>query len=324
MNEKRLFTDAIKEELQTFEDKLLKSIQSKNKRIQSIIDYVSLSSGKKIRPILVLLVAKYFGRINEVTYNSAITLELLHTASLIHDDVIDESSFRRGRPSCNKVFDNKATILAGDYYLSASLVTSVMTQNFEIISTISKLGKTLAEGELNQLALVKDIILDEKEYLDVIRKKTASLISASMKVGAISTNAPQDKVDIFEKLGDKFGMMFQIRDDIFDYYTNPIGKPTGNDIREGKITLPLLYVLKNSKNKIVVDKAKMIIDTFDFSPPNIEFLLDFAKNEGGIDYAYEKMNYYKEKAMFYLNQLNDGEIKTSLLNILDYMIERKF
>lgn len=322
---KKLFTaEAIEKELAIFEEKYSRSISSDNPRIQNIITHMMKSSGKKIRPILLLLAAKYNGDINEVTYNSAITVELLHTASLIHDDVVDESMLRRGRPSCNAIFDNKSAVLAGDYYLSTSLVSSVLTHNFEIIAIISELGRTLAEGELNQLALVKELIVDESEYFDVIRKKTASLISSCMRVGAISTNASKDLVNLFTELGDNLGMIFQLRDDIFDYFNHEIGKPTGNDIREGKITLPLLYSLKNSNDTTKVSKAYDIIKNFNFTNEHVDFLLQFAVENGGVEYAYSQMEIFKNNALVLLNQLADGDVKVSLLRLLDYLIHRNY
>lgn len=315
---------SIKNELAIFEQKYSESISSNNPRIQEIIDYMKQSSGKLIRPTLLLLAARYNAPINEVSYYAAITVELLHNATLIHDDVVDESLVRRGRPSCNAIYDNKVAVLAGDFYLSTSLVTSVSTYNFEIISLISQLGRTLAEGELNQLALVRNIIIDEEEYYDVIRKKTASLISSCMKIGAISTESSTEVVTLFEKLGDSLGMIFQLRDDIFDYFKQEVGKPTGNDLREGKITLPLIYALKNSDDIYYKSKGYDIIDKFDFTDDNIQFLIDFTINNGGIDYAYKVMEDFREKSLELISQLHDCPVKQNLLELLEYLIKRKY
>ena len=317
-------TQSIAEELKVFQKKYSEVIYSKNPKIQEIIDYMKQSSGKLIRPKLLLLSAKYNNAINDISYNAAITLELLHNASLIHDDVVDESLVRRGRPSCNAIYDNKVAVLAGDFYLSTSLLTSVQTYNFDIISIISKLGQTLSEGELNQLELVDKIIIDEDAYYDVIRKKTASLISICMKIGALSTSDSKEIVDLFELLGDKLGMIFQLRDDIFDYFKQEIGKPTGNDLREGKITLPLIFSLKNSNDNNSKSKAYDIINKFNFSDENIQFLIDFAIKSGGIDYAYEVMNKYKKEAEFLIAKLNDCDVKESLQDLVNYLIKRKY
>lgn len=324
MSTKPFIVEGITNEIETFEKQYSKAIFSNNKRIQDIIDHIRQTSGKKIRPLILLIAAKYFGDVNQVTYNSAITVELLHTATLIHDDVIDESVLRRGKPSCNAIFDNKSAVLAGDYYLSTSLVTSVMTGNFEIISTISQLGRTLAEGELDQMSLVREIIISEQEYYEVINKKTASLISACMKIGAISTNAPTEMAEKFADLGQKMGMIFQIRDDIFDYFKAPIGKPTGNDIREGKITLPLLYALENSPNKEDISKSLDIINRFDFNDENTKYLIEFAIDNGGIEYAYKVMQNYFNQSIDIINTLEENPAKKALIFVLDKFMKRDY
>ncbi len=320
--EKRLFiAKPIAEELKVFEANFANSVSSTNQRIQEIIDYMMRSDGKKIRPILLLLAAKASGNINDVTYNSAITLELLHTASLIHDDVVDESSLRRGRPSLNAVYDNKVAVLAGDYYLSTALVKSVMTGNIEIISIISDLGRRLAEGELNQLSLVKELILDEAEYFEVIKKKTASLLSVCMKVGAISTNASRDDINMYAQLGEILGMIFQMRDDIFDYYSAEVGKPTGNDIREGKVTLPLLYALETASETEKKEYSKIIFDA-DYTDENIDKLIQFAIAKGGVEYTYNKIEEHRLKAVAIIDTVQKTDIKEALHAVVDYIINR--
>lgn len=323
MDKRLLIAKPIAVELDKFNIYFRESISSTNLRIQAIIDYIMKSDGKHIRPILLLLAAKACGEINDITYHSAVTVELLHTASLIHDDVVDESSLRRGKPSVNAIYDNKMAVLAGDYFLSTALIKSVLTGNIDIISSISDLGRSLAEGELNQLSLVKELIIDEDEYFEVINKKTASLLSVCMKIGAVSVGASSDQVNKFEELGQLLGICFQLRDDIFDYFSDNIGKPTGNDIREGKITLPLLYAIKNSPIELV-NQAKSIIENKDFSDPNIDFLIHFARNNGGIDYAYSFIATYKEKAMAIIDTFPDDEIKKSLLYTVDYLVDRNY
>lgn len=323
MEKKLLIAKPIEAELTNFNSYFKESVSSDNARIQEIINYIMKSDGKRIRPILLLLSAKACGQINEITYLSAVTVELLHTASLIHDDVVDESKIRRGRASVNAIYDNKMAVLAGDYFLSTALIKSILTGNIDIISSISRLGRSLAEGELNQLSLAKEVILDENEYFEVIRKKTASLLSICMKIGAVSVNADTDFVRKFEELGEYLGICFQLRDDIFDYFSNDVGKPTGNDIREGKVTLPLLYALRNAKES---ESGKMLelIKVADFSDSIVNVLIDFAKSNGGIEYAYEKMDEYRNKALAIINTLPDSDVKEALLNAVAYVIERVY
>lgn len=323
MDKKLLIAQPVAKELERFNRLYRESIFSDNEKIQKIIDYIMVTDGKRIRPILLLLAAKAFGEVNEITYSSAITVELLHTASLIHDDVIDESKIRRGQASVNAVFDNKMAVLVGDYFLSSALIKAVLTGNIDIITDISNLGRSLAEGELSQLSLVKDVILDECEYFEVIRKKTASLMSVCMKVGAISVNAPQAEVDKFTILGEIFGICFQIKDDIFDYFSNNIGKPTGNDIREGKVTLPLLYALRNAKPEVSEQLLK-IIENYDFTDENINILISFAKENGGIEYAYSKIDEYKSKAETIIKDIPNKEIRDALRSAIDYIVERSY
>lgn len=321
MNKRLLIAKPIVAELDIFNSEYLKSISSENSRIQDIIDYSMKSDGKRIRPILTLLAAKACGEINNTTYLSAITIELLHTASLIHDDVVDESKIRRGLASLNAVYDNKMAILCGDYFLSTALIKSVTTGNLDIISDISSLGRSLAEGELNQLSIARQVIVDENQYFEVIRKKTASLFSVCMKVGALSVTDNTLQIAKFEKIGENLGICFQLKDDIFDYFNNDIGKPTGNDIREGKITLPLLYALKNST---AAESQQMleIIQKEDFTSENIEVLISFAKQNGGIDYAYAKIDYYKQLALDEISLIENQDVRDALIYACDYVVER--
>jgi len=321
--DKRLLTaQPVAQELDKFNNYYKESVFCDNPRIQNIIDHVMKSDGKKIRPILLLLAAKACGNINDVTYNAAVTVELLHTASLIHDDVVDESKMRRGKPSLNAIFDNKVAVLAGDFFLSTALIKSVLTGDFNIITAISGLGRNLAEGELNQLSLVKESIISEDEYFEVIRKKTASLLSVCMKIGALSVNASKENIDKFALLGEYIGICFQLRDDIFDYFHEEIiGKPTGNDIREGKITLPLLYALKNTHTK-QSEELMEVIQKGDLSDNNIERLISFAKDNGGIEYVYTKIDEYKTKALQLIDSLPESKVKDALKESVYYTIER--
>ncbi|MGV8962096.1 MAG: polyprenyl synthetase family protein [Candidatus Saccharimonadaceae bacterium] len=324
MNYKNLAVAAINEELNKF-DLLYSSMKSENPRLQKMIEHMYKADGKKIRPTLLLLTAKALGEVNEKTYHAAVTIELLHTATLIHDDVVDDANMRRGQPSLNSLFDNKKTVLCGDFFLSSALTQSVLTGDLEIVSIIANLGKKLAEGELQQLFIADEIIIDEEEYFNVIRKKTASLLSACMKIGALTVNAPRNVVNQFSQLGELIGMSVQLRDDIFDYFDDNIGKPTGNDIREGKITLPLLFALKNSE---IMDneKALAIIQNKDFTDSNIVYLIDFAKNNGGIEYTYSVLQETTDKAKQIVNDMNfetEG-LKSSFMSVIQYLKERKY
>lgn len=323
MDKKLLIAKPVAEELKKFNTYYKDSIFCNNVRIQEIIDYIMKSDGKRIRPTLLLLAAKACGEINNTTYNAAITVELLHTASLIHDDVVDESNIRRGMASLNAIYDNKMAVLAGDYFLSTALIKSVLTGNLELISNISDLGRDLAEGELNQLSLVKELIIDEDEYFQVIKKKTASLMSVCMRIGAMSVNASEEEVEKFTKLGELLGLCFQLRDDIFDYFTDAIGKPTGNDIREGKITLPLLYTIKNAPEN---EKKELlsVIFSYDYTEENIQKLISYAKAHGGIDYAYKKIEEFKEEAEKIISTIPNIEVREALDATVDYIVERAY
>lgn len=323
MDKKLLIAQPVSAELENFNTYYRESVFCGNPRIQEIINHIMKSDGKRIRPILLLLVAKACGEINNTTYNAAVTIELLHTASLIHDDVVDESKIRRGMASLNAIYDNKMAVLAGDFFLSTALIKSVLTGDIDIITIVSDLGRTLAEGELNQLSLVKEAIVNEEEYFEVIKKKTASLLSSCMRIGAMSVNASKEDIEKFARLGEILGICFQIRDDIFDYFTNNIGKPTGNDIREGKITLPLLYAIKQSP-KDKQDYFYKIITDYDFSDENIEMFISYAKDNGGIEYAYSKIEIYKEQAQKIIETIDNEKIRNALFAALDYIVERAY
>lgn len=323
MDKRLLMAKPIAAELEIFQSYYRDSVFSNDGRIQSLIDYIMKSDGKKVRPILLLLAAKACGEINDVTYNSAITVELLHTASLIHDDVVDESKIRRGKASLNAIYDNKKSVLVGDFFLSTALIKSVLTGDMDIISSISGLGRSLAEGELNQLSLVQEFIISESEYFEVIKKKTASLLSVCMKVGVVSVNGSKEDVEKFSLLGEYLGICFQLRDDIFDYFSKDVGKPTGNDIREGKVTLPLLHALENADAE-TAERLKGIINSGEFSQENVELLTSFAKDNGGIDYAYTKIEDYQSKAAIIIASLPAGDVRDALGVALDYVVERVY
>ena len=324
MDYKNLAVATISEELKRF-DLLYSSIRSENAQLQEMIEHMHKADGKKIRPILLLLTAKALGGVNDSTYHAAVTIELLHTAALIHDDVVDDADMRRGQPSLNSIFDNRKTVLCGDFFLSSALTQSVLTNDLEIVSTIASLGKNLSEGELMQLILADEIIIDEEEYFKVISKKTASLLSDCMRLGALSVGADKPIVELFAHLGELIGIGVQLRDDIFDYYDDNVGKPTGNDIREGKITLPLLHAFKNT-NEDEHRQAMSIVQSKDFTDKNIDYLINFAKVNGGIEYTYTRLEQTIEKAKNIVANMKflSDDMEQSFLAVIQYLKERKY
>ncbi|MEN6588998.1 MAG: polyprenyl synthetase family protein [Proteiniphilum sp.] len=322
MDQSQIIKDFLREELLLFDDYLRESVKSDNPRVAEMISYVFNSSGKRLRPTLVLLTAKACGRIIPETYHGAVTVELLHTATLVHDDVIDKSDIRRGKQSVNAVYDNTKAVLIGDYLLSTSLMESVKTKDLGIVSIISELGQNLAEGELNQYSLASEVVIDEDAYFDVIDKKTASLMRASITIGAITGGATKEEIAKFSRLGGLLGICFQIRDDIFDYYQTDVGKPTGNDIRDGKITLPLIYALQHSPREVSEEMRKIII-TRDYTEDNITKLLDFAKEYRGVEYAFGRMNEFLEEAERIISDFTfDNGIKVLMRLFLTYLKDR--
>ncbi len=318
------FREVIKEELEQFDVYLTEALKSNNHRVSDIVNHAFKVEGKRIRPTLVLLVAKACGGVSAGSYHGAVTVELLHTATLVHDDVIDESLKRRGQASVNALFDNQRSVLGGDYLLSTAILQSVKTGNMEIVEIISELGKNLSEGELDQFALANEVIIDEAEYFEVINKKTASLLYACAKIGAITGGASRHNIEEFGRMGRYLGIAFQIRDDIFDYYNNDVGKPTGNDIREGKITLPLIYALQNCDEATRVSMM-YIITSRDYTTDNIDRLLSFAKEQGGVDYAYKKLNSCLLEAEKIVDDTTmDNDYKEVLKLLFTYLKERKY
>ncbi|MDR1937057.1 MAG: polyprenyl synthetase family protein [Tannerellaceae bacterium] len=310
-------------EYNQFNDSFFNSLSSSTLMLQSAIERIMQSTGKHIRPLLVLLTAKACGSITDKTINSAVLLELLHTASLIHDDVIDETKERRGVPSLNAFFDNRISVLVGDYFLSSALIRSIHMGDIRIMSIVSEVGKALAEGEIRQLEVAEEVILDEVSYLQVIQKKTAKLLSACAEIGAISACATNEQINCCRLFGEYLGYCFQIKDDVFDYFIDlNIGKPTGNDIIEGKVTLPLLYSLHNESNKERFH-YQQIIKNKDFTSQHINELIAFAKASGGIEYAESRMKDYHDSAIENIRKLPDSESRNSLLLLADYVMERK-
>ena len=310
-------------ELQLFEKTFAGSLHSSNLLLSSVNEYIYRGNGKQLRPVLVLLCAKLCGKINPSTIDSAVALELLHTASLIHDDVVDDTLERRGRKSVNAQWNNKIAVLSGDYALSNSLRYATKTKNIRILELISNVGTQLSDGELLQLANAEQSKMTEEDYFCIIRKKTALLFSACAEIGALSVDADENAQKHLRNYGEYLGICFQLKDDIFDYYEKlNIGKPTGNDIRDGKITLPLIYALHHSPEK-EKEQITDIINRKDFSDKNVQTILQFAHQNGGIAYAKEQMEHYKKKAIEEISGFADTEIKKSLLMSADFAAARE-
>ncbi|WP_294536072.1 polyprenyl synthetase family protein [uncultured Bacteroides sp.] len=310
-------------ELAGFRQLFDSSLSSSNTLLDSVVSHIRQRQGKMMRPMLVMLVARLYGEVRPATLHAAASLELLHTASLVHDDVVDESSERRGQLSANAAFNNKVAVLAGDYLLATSLVHAQLTESHPIIRLVSRLGQDLADGELLQLSNVSNLHFSEPVYFDVIRKKTAALFAACTQAAALSMEVGEEDVEKARLLGEYIGICFQIRDDIFDYFdSEEVGKPTGNDMREGKLTLPALHVL----NTTASDEIKAIafrVKEGNATSDEIARFIDYIKAHGGIEYAEQTMNDYKQKAFDLLDSLPASEITASLRAYLDYVVDRK-
>ncbi|EFA45309.1 polyprenyl synthetase [Hallella bergensis DSM 17361] len=291
--------------------------------LSQVLDHVRQRAGKRMRPILILLMAKNYGQITSTTLNAAVGLELLHTASLMHDDVVDESEERRGQASVNAEYNNKVAVLAGDYVLSTALLHVNFTHNEAIIETLAELGRTLSNGEILQLSAIQNQSISETTYYDVISQKTAALFEACAEVGALSAGADAAATTQARNFGRNIGIIFQIRDDIFDYYdTDEIGKPTGNDMAEGKLTLPVIYALKSTGDEAMMNLARKVKQGT-VSHDEIAQLVQFTKTHGGIEYADKRMWEFHAEAMDYLkNHVKDVEIKTALQAYIDYVVKR--
>lgn len=314
----------ISNELNDFVDLFHESLSHTNGLLNEALTHILNRAGKMMRPILVMLIAKNYGRVSSVTLNGALGLELLHTASLVHDDVVDESMERRGQPSTNALYDNKVSILVGDYIISTALYYVSKTENIEIVRYLADIGRILSNGEIDQLSNISNKNISEEAYFDVIRQKTAALFATCAKVGALSANASKDEIDEAEKFGETLGLIFQIKDDIFDYYeSEELGKPTGNDMVEGKLTLPAIHALLSTQDKEMLNLASKV-KTCDISSDEIARLVDFTKRNGGIAYAEEKMEELRQTAQVYIEKCRDDEIKSALNEYLNYVIERKY
>lgn len=309
-------------EMTEFEKKFRSSMRSKVLLLDKITSYIVKRKGKQMRPLFVFLTAGASGdSITEATYRGAALIELLHTATLVHDDVIDNSNYRRGFFSVNALWKNKIAVLVGDYLLGKGLLLSLDHGDYELLRIVSNAVKEMSEGELLQNEKSKKLDITEEVYYDVIRQKTASLIQACCKVGASSAGASQEIVDKMSEFGLKVGMAFQIKDDLFDYGSSEIGKPTGIDIQERKITLPLIYALRNATSS---EKSRILklVKSSGKKTRNVKEVIEFVKNSEGIDYAIGVMQRYYDDALAILEDLPDSEFKKSLSSLVKFTIDR--
>ena len=314
--------EPIQAEFEVFKQKFDASLQSSNPLLGEVINFIKQRRGKMMRPILTLLMAKLCGKIEESTYYAAISLELLHTASLVHDDVVDESDKRRGQASVNALYDNKVSVLVGDFLLATSLTNAALTDNISLVKLVSCLGQKLSEGEIIQLSNTNASDFSEDVYFDVIKKKTAALFSTAAEAGVRSVESCDEIAEKAYRFGELIGIAFQIKDDIFDYNpSDSLGKPSGNDMKEGKLTLPALYVL-NAFNDESMKNLALKIRSLEATTEEITLFIDYVKQNGGIEYATQVMIDYRNKALALLPKTASPDLKEALTSYIDYVIER--
>lgn len=314
----------IEKEMELFEKKFSRSMLSNVSLLNRITHYVVNRKGKQMRPMFVFLIAKMTGNseVNERTYRGASVIELIHTATLVHDDVVDDSNRRRGFFSINALWKNKIAVLVGDYLLSRGLLLSIDNGDFDLLRIISVAVREMSEGELLQIEKARRLDITEEVYYEIIRQKTATLIAACCAMGAQSVHAPDEEVERMRKFGELIGMAFQIKDDLFDYGNDHIGKPTGIDIKEQKMTLPLIYTLNTATKK---DKRWLInsVKNHNKDKKRVKEVIAFVKENGGLEYAVKKMKTYQEEALEILKSYPDSPYKESLELMVNYVIDRK-
>lgn len=319
-----IIREPITAELSDFIRMFNHSLEHENGLLQQALDHIRQRAGKRMRPILILLMARNYGSVTDVTQHAAVGLELLHTASLVHDDVVDESRERRGQESVNALYDNKVAVLVGDYILSTALLNVSYTHSEKIVRYLAELGRTLSDGEILQLSSIDNEEISEETYYNIIKNKTAALFEACSAIGALSAGASDEEVERAKLFGRQLGIIFQIRDDIFDYYNDEkeIGKPTGNDMTEGKLTLPVIYALRHTGDKAMLELAHKV-KNHTISSDEIKTLVDFTISNGGIEYADKCMWEFHAKAEEFLNNdVRDEAIRKSLHAYLDFVIKR--
>ena len=312
----------IEKDMATFREVFDASLETSNPLLKEVLAYIRRRNGKMMRPMLTLLVAKSFGELSTGTYHAAATMEMLHTASLVHDDVVDESDERRGQPSVNSAFNNKISVLVGDYLLSTALHHASLTRNPDIVTAVARLGQDLSEGEILQLSNISNTELSEPTYYEIIRKKTAALFATCAQLGAMSAGARADDVERFRLFGERVGICFQIKDDIFDYFDSPeLGKPTGSDMLEGKLTLPAIHAVNahgDERARTLVQRVK----EGRVSTAEVAELIDFTKAHGGIAYAEQAMQRHYEEALCLARTVDDADVRAALEAYATYVVDR--
>jgi len=313
----------ISKELENFDKVFKESVKSHVSLLDTIMRYIVRRKGKQLRPMFVLLSAKLAGEVNEVTYRAASLVELLHTATLVHDDVVDESFERRGFFSINALWKNKVAVLVGDYLLSKGLLLSLDNDDFEILKILSTAVKQMSEGELLQIEKARNLNLEESVYFEIIKSKTASLLASSCAAGAYSTSHDQVITQKLRQFGEWVGIAFQIKDDLFDYGNEDVGKPTGNDIKEKKLTLPIIYTLSHctpaQKKELIY-----ILKNENRRKERVAVVIDMVKKSGGIAYSQQKMEEYRDKALELLNEFPDTEVRRTLEELVRFTTDRKY
>ncbi|HAO03158.1 MAG: polyprenyl synthetase family protein [Chitinophagaceae bacterium] len=313
----------IEAELKTFESRFSGAVKSDVPLLDTIMKYIIRRKGKQLRPMFVLLSAKLHGEVNERSYRAAALVEMLHTATLVHDDVVDESMERRGFFSINAIWKNKIAVLVGDYLLSKGLLLATTNEDIQLLHILSEAVKQMSEGELLQIEKSRKLNLEEQVYFEIIKNKTASLLSSACAAGAWSTTQDKTITEKMKIFGEKTGIAFQIKDDLFDYGNQDIGKPTGNDIKEKKLTLPLIYTL-NKVDKPTKRQIINIIKNENKNTSKVKEVIAIVQQTGGISYAEQKMNAYKLEALDILNQFPQGEVRDTLENLVKFTTERKY
>lgn len=311
----------ISREMENFELKFRDSMKTKVMLLDRIMNYIVKRKGKQMRPMFVFLSAGTCGSISESTYRGAALIELLHTASLVHDDVVDDANYRRGFFSINALWKNKVAVLVGDFLLSRGLLLSVEHREYRLLEIVSNAVREMSEGELLQMEKSRQLNITEDVYYQIIRQKTASLIASCCAVGASSSGAAEEVVATMRLFGEKIGMAFQIKDDLFDYGEEEIGKPLGIDIKEKKMTLPLIYAISKAG---WLEKRRIlgIVRSNNNNPKKVKEVIAFVKNSGGIQYANEVMNRFHEEALALIRDLPESEYKKSLIHLVQFTIER--
>lgn len=319
----KLVHQLIGDELALFEKRFASSVRGSNVLLDRIMQLIIKRKGKQMRPMFVFLSAKIAGGIDEKTHRAASLIELLHTATLVHDDVVDNAMIRRGFFSINALWKNKIAVLVGDYLLSKGLLLSIENNDFEILKITSRAVREMSEGELLQMEKARKLDIREDIYFDIIKAKTASLLSAACAAGAYSATGDEQTSEQFRYFGEKVGVAFQIKDDLFDYGADNIGKPTGIDIKEKKMTLPLIYALSqadaNTKRKIIY-----IVKNENTNRRKVQEVIDFVQQSGGISYATDKMNQYKDDALSMLQRFPDYQATAAMKELVGYVIDRKY